>query len=162
MFEATKLFQTSWLKYTALRTAVIEHRKIGISILTLMMMAGAGLISSCAWVPTLVSDSGVIIEMESTSSGRITSTHFWRDRRGYQLHGEVVPHPITKGPMGGHVDIVITAPNETNTVCTTVRQRTSVGHVRKPFYSRLDEMPTRGSIVKIKHHDSLNHRTCVG
>ena len=123
-------------------------------------IGGAFLVSSCAWIPSYVSEPGVTIERVTTSSGRVSSAHFWKDRKGFALRGEITPQPITKGPMGGHVDIAITSPNGDSTTCTTTRQRINARHVRKPFSIRFDELPAPGSVVQLKHHKSANHEDC--
>lgn len=119
-------------------------------------------VSSCAWIPRYVSDSGIAIERESTPTGRIASANFWVDRNGgITLRGEVVPNPITKGPMGGHVDIAITEINESVTRCLTTRQRIAARHVRKPFAIRLAQLPPPGSRVRVWHHGSGDHDDCA-
>ncbi len=124
------------------------------------VIAAAFLVSSCAWVPSYVSEPGVTIERMTTSSGCVSSANFWEDRKGFALRGEITPQPITKGPMGGHVDIAITAPDGESTECRTTRQRIGVRDVRKQFSIRFDVLPTPGSVVQIKHHDSANHDGC--
>ena len=126
----------------------------------LAVIAAAFLVSSCAWVPSYVSEPGVTIERVTTSSGRVSSAHFWEDRKGFALWGEITPQPFTRGPMRGHVDIAITAPDGESTECTTTRQRIGVRHVRKQFLIRFDVVPAPGSVVQIKHHDSANHDGC--
>jgi len=126
----------------------------------LIAIGGALLASSCAWIPSYVSEPGVTIERVTTSSGRVSSAHFWEDRKGFALRGEITPQPITKGPMGGHVDFAITSPDGESTACTTIRQKIAVRHVRKPFSLRFDELPAPGSVVQIKHHDGVDHESC--
>lgn len=130
------------------------------AVLQLIVSSGAFSVSSCAWIPSYVSEPGVTIERMATPSGRVSSAHFWEDRRGFALRGEITPQPITKGPMGGHVDIAITSPNGDSTTCTTTRQRINARHVRKPFSIRFDELPAPGSVVQLKHHKSANHEDC--
>ena len=128
----------------------------------IVIFALALAITSCAWIPRYVSDSGVAIERESTPTGQIASANFWIDRSGgITLRGEVVPNPITKGPMGGHVDIAITENNEPFTECLTTRQRIAARHVRKPFSIRLAQLPPPGSLVRVWHHDTRDHDDCA-
>ncbi|MCH9674373.1 MAG: hypothetical protein K0U93_23240 [Gammaproteobacteria bacterium] len=126
----------------------------------LIAIGGLLLASSCAWIPSYVSEPGVTIERVTTSSGRVSSAHFWEERTSFALRGEITPQPITKGPMGGHVDVAVTAPDGVNTECSTTRQRIGVRHVRKQFSIRFDELPALGSVVRVKHHNSANHEDC--
>lgn len=126
----------------------------------LTAIGSALLVSSCAWVPSYVSELGVTIERTATSTGIVSSAHFWEDGQGFSLRDEITPRPITKGPLGGHVDLAITSPDSESIACTTTRQQIRVCHVRKPLSLRFDESPTPGSVVQVKHHDSANHEHC--
>lgn len=126
----------------------------------LIVIGGSLLTSSCAWIPSYVSEPGVTIERVTTSSGRVSSAHFWEDRKGFALRGEITPQPITKGPIGGHVDIAVSSRDGESTACTTTRQQIRVRHVRKPFSIRFDELPAPGSVVQVKHHDGVDHESC--
>ena len=130
------------------------------AVLPLIIIGGSLSSTSCAWIPRYVSEPGVTIERVTTSSGRVSSANFWEDRNGFELRGEITPLPVTKGPIGGHVDITIISRDGRSNACTTTRQQIRVRHVRKPFSIRFDELPARGSVVRIKHHDSANHEDC--
>tara|TARA_R110002049_G_scaffold22388_8_gene80206 strand:+ start:5097 stop:5510 length:414 start_codon:yes stop_codon:yes gene_type:complete len=116
--------------------------------------------ASCAWIPKYVSEPGVSIELVPASTGRIASAHFWEDSKGFALRGEVVPIPVTKGPLFGHVDIAVTNPETAAAECSTTRQRIAVRKVRKPYSKRFDQLPAAGSIVRVWHHDAPNHEAC--
>ncbi len=124
-------------------------------------ICAASLVSSCAWVPSYVSDPGVAIERITTSTGRVNSANFWANTQGFQLRGDITPQPVTKGPLGGHVDVVVTSPDGTTTECWTTRQQTRPRHVRKPYAIRFEQLPVAGSVVRVKHHDGPNHDDCV-
>ena len=116
--------------------------------------------ASCAWIPKYVSEPGVSIELVPASTGRIASAHFWEDSKGFALRGEVVPIPVTKGPLFGHVDIAVTNTETAVTECSITRQRMGARQVRKSYSKRFDQLPVAGSIVRVWHHDAPNHEGC--
>ena len=127
---------------------------------TITVLASVLIAASCAWIPKYVSEPGVSIELVPTSTGRIASAHFWEDSKGYALRGEVVPIPVTKGPLFGHVDIAVTNSETAVTACSTTRQRMGARQVRKPYSKRFHQLPAAGSIVRVWHHDAPNHEAC--
>ena len=127
---------------------------------TITVLASVLIAASCAWIPKYVSEPGVSIELVPASTGRIASAHFWEDSKGYALRGEVVPIPVTKGPLFGHIDIAVTNPETSRTGCSIIRQRNTARHVRKPYSKRFDKLPVAGSVVRVWHHDALNHEGC--
>ena len=124
------------------------------------VVAFVSIATSCAWIPKYVSEPGVSIELVPASTGRIASAHFWEDSKGYTLRGEVVPIPVTKGPLFGHVDIAVTNSETAVTACSTTRQRMGARQVRKPYSKRFHQLPAAGSIVRVWHHDAPNHEAC--
>jgi len=74
------------------------------------------------------------------------------------LRGEITPQPITKGPMGGHVDIAITSPNGDS---TTTRQRMAARHTRKPYSFHFQQIPSPGSVVRVLYHEHSRDHGCV-
>tara|TARA_R110002096_G_scaffold195693_1_gene378355 strand:+ start:1990 stop:2409 length:420 start_codon:yes stop_codon:yes gene_type:complete len=130
---------------------------------TRLVSFGLGVLglSSCAWIPKYISDPGVEIQTLPASDGRVTSAHFWRDDKGIQLWGEVVGNPVTKGPIGGHVDVAITLPDGEGIECRTTRQRIQPRHTRKPYFLDFDALPPPGSVVTVKHHAAGEQGACA-
>lgn len=139
----------------------MNHQTSGIRSLRWLGLAVlATAVSSCAWVSTYVDEPQVDIEKISTPTARIASAHFWSDGEKLSLRGEVVPNPVTKNPLKGHLDIEIVDPDKTSTVCLTTRTRLRPRHVRKTYSVALDALPTPGSTVRIGHHPASTHTNC--
>ena len=115
--------------------------------------------SSCAWISTYVDEPQVDIEKISTPTARIASAHFWLHGDQLSLRGEVVPNPITKSPLKGHLDIEIVDPNQTSAVCLTTPNRLRPRHVRKAYSLSLEALPPPGSTVRVWHHPERTHGT---
>ena len=124
------------------------------------MAASAMAVSSCAWMSTYVNEPQVDIEKISTPTARIASAHFWLDGEQLSLRGEVVPNPVSKSPLRGHLDIEIVDPDQTSTVCLTTPTRLKPRHVRKTYSLSLDALPPPGSKVRAWHHPASTHTTC--
>ena len=116
--------------------------------------------SSCAWISTYVDEPLVDIEKISTPTARIASAHFWLGGDQLSLRGEVVPNPISKSPLKGHLDIEIVDPDQTRTVCLTTPTRLRPRHVRKTYSVAFDALPPPGSTIRVWHHPESTHGTC--
>jgi len=127
--------------------------------LSLAGLALAG--SSCALVSSYIADSGVEIETIATRSARIVSAGFWQDGERLSLRGEAVSNPVSKSPLGGHLDIEIVEPGQSGTTCLTTRTRTGARQVTKQYSLPLVELPKPGSIVRVWHDPSRTHSGCA-
>lgn len=76
----------------------------------ILFVVVASITASCSWIPTYIPDSGVEIELEPTSYGRVASANFWSDDKDVVLRGEIVPRPVTRSPLFGHVHAFINQP----------------------------------------------------
>lgn len=126
-----------------------------------LLVLGGGLITSCAWIPSYISEPGVEIERTPTRSGRVTSAHFWQDGRRVTLRGEIIPQPISTSPLGGHVHAAIIGADGRVFECKTTHQRMRPRHVRKPYAMTFDALPAAGSRVQVFHHFSTTHDSCI-
>lgn len=127
-----------------------------------MMLLIVLITTACAPVATLVHDSGIKIEPISNETGRIRSPGFWIDRDGISLRGEVLPGSAEQSSMTGHVDISITVPDGSNSVCTIALLKIDRRSGASAFSQRFVSLPPRGSRVRI-WHDSMTatHHDCV-
>lgn len=133
--------------------AVRIHRWPVLSSLPLVL-------SSCAWMSTYVAAPEVDIVKLSMPTARIVSANFWLDGGQLSLRGEVVPNPITKSPLRGHLDIKIDDPDRTGIVCTTTSTRLRPRHARKTYSVSFEGLPSPGSKVTVWHHAAKRHATC--
>ena len=121
----------------------------------------ASITASCSWIPTYIPDSGVEIEVEPTSNGRVASASFWSDDEDVVLRGEIVPRPVTNSPLSGHVHAVINQPDRMTSDCFTTRQSMAAGHVRKPYSFHFRKLPPPGSVVQVFYHEHSSNHDCV-
>jgi len=108
--------------------------------------------SGCANVATLAHDTGVRIEPISNESGRIRSPGFWTDADGISLRGDVLPGSAGQSPLVGHIDIAITVPDGSNTVCTITPLITDRRYEGSRFNRPFVSLPPRGSRVRVLYH----------
>lgn len=128
----------------------------------LFVLIGVLTTSACSNIPTRIHDSGVRIEPISNESADVRSAAFWRDRDGLILRGEFFAKPISEDSLIGHIDISITVPDESITVCTTAQQDKDSKQAYKPFTHRFDSLPPRGSSLRVWHHPApAPHDDCV-
>lgn len=116
---------------------------------------------SCAWMSTYISEPGVEIERIATQSGRIVSAHFWQDGQQINLRGEIVPQPISKGPLGGHVHAAIIGAHGEELGCKTTHPRLLPRHVRKRYSIAFDTIPDAAKLIQVYHHFSTAHDSCI-
>ena len=117
--------------------------------------------ASCSWIPTCIPDSGVEIELKPTSYGHVAAASFWSDSEDVVLRGEIVPKPVTKSPLSGHVHAVVNESKGTTSKCFTTRQRIAVRHVRKPYSFHFQQLPPPDSIVQVFYHEHASDHDCV-
>ena len=128
----------------------------------LFVLIGVLTTSACSNIPTRIHNSGVRIEPISNDTANIRSAAFWRDRDGLSLRGEFSATPMNANSLIGHVDISITVPDGSNTVCTTAQQDKDSKQAFKPFTHRFEALPPRGSLLRIWHHSvPALHDDCV-
>lgn len=117
--------------------------------------------SACTSLPTRVHDSGVEIESVSNDAARLRSVAFWTDRKGLSLHGEVLPGPSRDALEDGHVDISITVPDGSSTVCTSAELYVERSHKDDDFSRSFVSLPPRGSQVRVWYHAvAMLHDDC--
>lgn len=133
------------------------HRFIAATFL-LVALSGA---ASCSWIPTYITAPEVEIELVSTTYGRVASASFWSDAQDIVLRGEIVPRPVTKSPLSGHVHAVITLADGASEYCLTTRQRMAVRQVRKPYSFHFRELPPPNSVVQVFYHEHSDDHDCV-
>jgi len=117
--------------------------------------------SACTNIPTRIHDSGVEIDPVSNDTGSVRSAAFWQDREGLSLRGDVSPRPANEDLLAGHVDISITSPDESNTVCATAEWGADSKQVLKPFFHRFESLPRKGSRLRVWHHPATTHDDCA-
>ena len=130
---------------------------------TVVMLIGVSSLSGCSFsIPARVHDPGVAIETVSTESGQIRSVGFWTDRDGLTLRGEVLPNSSGKIPEG-HVDISITVPDRSSTVCSIAKLYRERSHNDGDFSHSFVSLPPRGSRVRVWYHpETMTHGDCAG
>ena len=127
-----------------------------------LLLVGVLVTSACVSVPTFVHDSGVRIVPISNESGRIRSPGFWTDRDGISLRGDVLPGSAGQSPLVGHIDISITVPDGSNTVCTMTPLITDRRYEGSRFNRPFASMPPRGSRVRVWYHSvTASHDDCA-
>ena len=127
-----------------------------------LLLVGVLMTSACVSVPTFVHDSGVRIVPISNESGRIRSPGFWTDRDGISLRGDVLPGSAGQSPLVGHIDIAITVPDGSNTVCTMTPLITDRRYEGSRFNRPFASMPPRGSRVRVWYHSvTASHDDCA-
>ena len=122
----------------------------------------ASVTASCSWIPTYIPDSGVEIELEPTPNGRVASASFWSDDEYVVLRGEIVPRPVPKSPLSGHVPAVTNQPDWITSDCFTMRHRMAARHIRKPYSFHFQQIPPPGSVVRVFYHEHSRDHVCVG
>jgi len=128
----------------------------------LFVLIGVLATSACTNIPTRVHDSGVRIEAISNGTANIRSAAFWRDHDGLSLRGEVSATAIDEDSLVGHIDISITMPDGSSTVCTTAEQDKDSKQAFKPFTHRFESLPPRGSFLRVWHHPApAPHDDCA-
>ena len=128
----------------------------------LFLLIGVLTTSACTNIPTRVHDSGVRIEPVSNDTAYIRSAAFWTDRGGLSLRGEVSAKPLNEDGLSGHIDISITVPDGSNTVCTTTEQDKYSNQAFMPFTLQFESLPPRGSFLRVWHHPApARHDDCV-
>ncbi len=77
------------------------------------------------------------------------------------LRGEIVPKPVTKSPLFGHVHALVVEPGEPASNCFTTRQEMGVRQVRKPYTFHFPQLPSPGSVVTVFYHEHSSDHDCV-
>lgn len=131
-------------------------------VLRSIVLGSLGIVlMSCALVSTYVRDSGVDILKLSTRGARIVSARLWMDGDRVSLRGEVVSNPVSRSPLGGHLDIEIVDAAGTGTTCLTTKPRTGGRQIRKTYSLPLTGLPEPGSTIRVWHDPAHNHMTCA-
>ena len=128
----------------------------------LVALIGTLVMPACTSIPTRIHDSGVNIQPVSNDSGSIRSAGFWMDRKGVILRGKFSPNPADKIPVTGHIDVSITVPDGSNSVCTTAQLVKDRQYAGNAFVHRFVSLPPRGSFVRVWHHPvTAIHSNCA-
>lgn len=119
-------------------------------------------VSACTNLPTRVHGSGVKIEPVSNETGTVRSAAFWTNSDGISLRGEVALPPTDEGLMTGHIDIAITVPDGSTTVCAVAPLIADRRYGDIVYAHRFVSLPPRGSAIRLWHHASADHQACAG
>lgn len=120
-------------------------------------------VSACTSLPTRIHDSGVELEPVSNDVARIRSAAFWTGPDGISLRGEVLPGSSGASLVDGHVDISISMPDGSSTVCTTAELYVERSHIDDDFSHAFVSLPPRGSRVRVWYHPAaMIHDDCSG
>lgn len=126
-----------------------------------VLLIGMPSLFACANVPTRIHETGVVIEPATSEVARLRSVGFWTDRDGLTLRGEVLPVSPAQSLPGGHVDIAITVPDRSSTVCTTATMYQENEHADNDFSHPFVSLPPRGSRVRVAYHATdIPHDGC--
>jgi hypothetical protein len=127
----------------------------------LSVLLTAGGASACTSMPSRIHDTGVRIEPISNDGGEIRSVGFWTNDEGIMLRGEVVANAFDNQPLPGHVDVAITVPDGSNTVCTVAEFLEDRQTPVNTYSRRFEALPPEASTVRVAYHAGQSHSDCV-
>ena len=151
------------------KTDLFESRAIRVFALVSITC----ILSGCALIPNYGKASDLQIEKLTTPTAQVTSAYLWKYRTQLSLRGQVVARLVSKRPLRGHLDISINHPNTEDVTCLTTPNLSGARRIQKSWRARirwpdrksysvdLDEMPPPGSVIKVWHHSSNQHTSCV-
>jgi hypothetical protein len=117
--------------------------------------------SACTSLPSRLHDTGVRIEPVLNDGAEVRSVGFWTNDEGIMLRGEVVANALDDQPLPGHVDVAITVPDGSNTVCTVAEFLEDRQTPVNTYSRRFEAVPPEGSTVRVSYHASQSHGDCV-
>lgn len=127
----------------------------------IVVLTAVSSLAGCTNIPTRVHDPGVNIDSVSNETGQIRSVAFWTDRSGLSLRGEVVPFSDSSCALDGHIDVAITVPDRSSTVCTTAQLYRERSHDDVDFSHPFVSLPPRGSHLRVWYHRATElHDDC--
>lgn len=121
----------------------------------------AGSVSACTSLPSRLHDTGVRIEPVLNDGAEVRSAGFWTNDEGIMLRGEVVANALDIQPLPGHVDVAITMPDGSNTVCTVAEFLEDRQAPVNTYSRRFEALPPESSTVRVAYHASQSHGDCV-
>lgn len=128
----------------------------------IVVLTGVSSLAGCTNIPTRIHDPGINIEPVSSETGQIRSVGFWTDRNGLSLRGEVVRLSDSSRALDGHIDVAITVPDRSSTVCTTAQLYRESGHGDVDFSHPFVTLPPRGSYLRVWYHPATeSHDECA-
>lgn len=127
----------------------------------LIVLVAAGSMSACTSLPSRLHDTGVRIEPVLNDGAEVRSVGFWTNDEGIMLRGEVVANAFDDRPLPGHVDVAITIPDGSNTVCTVAEFLEDRQTPVNTYSRRFEAVPPEGSTVRVAYHASQSHGDCV-
>lgn len=126
-----------------------------------VMLIGVPSLFACANISTRIHEPGIVIEPATSEVARLRSVGFWSDRDGLTLRGELLPASPGQSLPGGHVDIAISVPDRSSTVCTTATMYQENDHADNDFSHAFVALPPRGSRVRVAFHATdITHDDC--
>jgi len=134
---------------------------IGKITIYLIVLFAAGSMSACTSLPSRLHDTGVQIEPVLNDGAEVRSVGFWTNDEGIMLRGEVVANAFDNRPLPGHVDVAITIPDGSNTVCTVAEFLEDRQTPANTYSRRFEAVPPQGSTVRVAYHASQSHGDCV-
>jgi hypothetical protein len=127
----------------------------------LIVLFAAGSMSACTSLPSRLHDTGVRLEPVLNDGAEVRSVGFWTNDEGIMLRGEVVANAFDNRPLPGHVDVAITVPDGSNTVCTVAEFLEDRQTPVNTYSRRFEAVPPEGSTVRVAYHASQSHGDCV-
>ena len=127
----------------------------------LIVLFAAGSMSACTSLPSRLHDTGVRIEPVLNDGAEVRSVGFWTNDEGIMLRGEVVANAFDNRPLPGHVDVAVTVPDGSNTVCTVAEFLEDRQTPVNTYSRRFEAVPPEGSTVRVAYHASQSHGDCV-
>jgi hypothetical protein len=127
----------------------------------LIVLFAAGNVSACTSLPSRLHDTGVRIEPVLNDGAEVRSAGFWTNDEGIMLRGEVVANAFDNQPLPGHVDVAITVPDGSNTVCTVAEFLEDRQTPVNTYSRRFEALPPEASKVRVAYHAGQSHSDCV-
>lgn len=127
----------------------------------LIVLLAAGFVSACASLPYRLHDTGVRLEPISVDGVDIRSVGFWTDDTQILLRGEVIANRSESRSLSGHVDVAITVPDGSNTVCTVAPFEVDRQSPVNIYSRRFETIPPEGSRIRVSYHASQSHSDCA-
>lgn len=126
-----------------------------------MVLLAVGFTSACTSLPYRLHDTGVRLEPTSSDGADIRSVGFWTDDTQILLRGEVIANRNESRSLSGHVDVAITVPDGSNTVCTVAPLEDKRQSPVNTYSRRFESIPPEGSRIRVSYHASPSHPDCA-
>jgi hypothetical protein len=137
------------------------NRKLSGMIIVISAFISLLFLEGCASTPLNVSDAGIKIERIPSEHFDITEVFLYEKHSGFSIEGIVRPdHYISPKPKGHiEIDIVDSEGNVLHKETATMRRfgKASRHPNRYRFSKDILFMPTKGSIIRLTHHEEQQH-----